>query len=78
MEIGEFMLFARDFKIPLKKSFLLELFKKSSENRKNVVTFYQFTNLIDVLGQELVNSRIKEVKERLAQIEKIQKEREEA
>ncbi len=66
MEIGEFMLFARDFKIPLKKSFLLELFKKSSENRKNVVTFYQFTNLIDVLGQELVNSRIKEVKERLA------------
>jgi len=57
---------------------LLELFKKSSENRKNVVTFYQFTNLIDVLGQELVNSRIKEVKERLAQIEKIQKEREEA
>lgn len=71
MDIGEFMLFARDYKIPLKKSFLLELFKKSSENRKNVITFYQFTNLIDVLGQELVNSRIKEVKERLAQIEKI-------
>lgn len=39
MEIGEFMLFCRDFKLPLKKQHLLELFKKSSENRKNVVNF---------------------------------------
>jgi len=37
MELGEFMLFARDFKIPIKKSDLMESFKRSSENRKPVV-----------------------------------------
>jgi hypothetical protein len=71
MEIGEFMLFCRDFKVPLKKTFLLELFKRSSENRKNMVNFSQFANIVDSLGKELVDARIKEIKDKLVEVEKL-------
>lgn len=73
MEIGEFMLFCRDFKIPLKKAHLMEIFKKCSDYRKNVVNFQQFESLVEVLGKELVSNRATEINERLREIEKIVK-----
>ena len=62
LDIGEYMLFCRDFKLPIKKPELLEVFKKTSEFRNTPVDFSRFSELCDKLGKMMLENEAKEKK----------------
>ena len=60
VDLGEFQKFCKDFQIPLSKSKLTEMFKKSSVNHKPH-KFEQFYVAMGKLGFEINRNKLEEI-----------------
>jgi hypothetical protein len=69
IDLGEFMIFSKDFQIPLTKAKLTEIFKKTSLNHKSH-KFEQFMSSVARIGIELNKEKSEEASERLREINK--------
>lgn len=69
VDLGEYMIFCKDFKIPLQKSKLTEIFKKASSNHKTQ-KFEQFFASMARIGQEINRLKLEEVNLKLKEINK--------
>lgn len=76
IDLGEFCIFTRDFDIKLPKKKLIEIFKKTSDLHHQPLNFKQFCESIDKIGVAINQERIKGIKKRLAELTKIESERE--
>ena len=74
LDLGEFLIFCKDFQIPLNKKKAIEIFKRSSKLRQLPIVFDEFLEAIDKIGIEINNERIGNIKKRLKEIAKIEKE----
>jgi hypothetical protein len=74
LDLGEFLMFARDFQIPLNKKKTIEVFKKTSSLRQLPVSFDEFCEVLNKVSIELNIEKINAVKKRLREIRKIEKE----
>jgi hypothetical protein len=70
IDLGEFSIFARDFKIKLPKKKLIEIFKKTSDFHHTPLNFNQFWEAIDKIGHEINQERIRGIKKKLRDLEK--------
>jgi len=59
INIGEFMMFCKDFRIPLSKAKITEIFKKCSISHRPH-KFDQFMESLSRLGTEINKSKIEE------------------
>lgn len=73
LDLGEFLIFSKDFQIPLNKKKIIEIFKKTSSLRQLPVNFEEFRGCLDKIGVEINNERIHEIKARLKEIRKAEK-----
>ena len=73
VDLGEFMIFCKDFQVPLAKPKLSEVYKKASDSHKPH-KFENFLAAIDKIGFEMNKTKVDDAKERLAQIDKAIKE----
>jgi hypothetical protein len=67
VDLGEFMIFCKDFNVPLTKSKLTEVFKKCSNNHKPH-KFEQFFNSMTRIGTEINKVRFDETSAKLKEI----------
>lgn len=74
IDLGEFLLFRRDFEIPLDKKKSIEIFKKTSKLRQLPINFEEFCEAVDKIGIEINHEKIASIKKRLKEIKKIEKE----
>jgi hypothetical protein len=74
LDLGEFLMFTRDFQIPLNKKKIIEVFKKTSSLRQLPVSFDEFCEVLNKVSIELNIEKINAVKKRLREIRKIEKE----
>ena len=74
LDLGEFLIFSKDFQIPLNKKKVIEIFKKTSSLRQLPVNFEEFLQVIDKIGIEINIDKIQAIKKRLKEIRKIEKE----
>lgn len=70
LDLGEFLIFSKDFQIPLNKKKIIEIFKKTSSLRQLPVNFDEFREWLDKIGVEINNERIHEIKARLKELRK--------
>jgi len=75
VDLGEFMIFCKDFQIQLSKAKLTEIFKKCSINHKPH-KIEQFCNAITKVGVELNKVKTEQVKLKLSEVNKQIKRRE--
>jgi len=76
LDLGEFLIFTKDFQVPLNKKKIIEVFKKTSSLRQLPVNFEEFCQAIDKIGIEINNENIFQIKKRLKEIKKIEQEKE--
>lgn len=69
VDLGEYMIFCKDFRIPLTKNKITEIFKKTSINHRPH-KFEQFYNSIGKLAKEVNKSKIEEVNNKLSELNK--------
>jgi len=74
LDLGEFLIFTKDFKVPLNKKKCIEIFKKTSSLRQLPVNFEEFCEVIDKVGIEINLEKIHNIKKRLKEIRKIEKD----
>ncbi|CAI2373136.1 unnamed protein product [Moneuplotes crassus] len=74
IDLGEFCIFARDFDLKIPKKKMIEIFKKTSNLRHQPLNFKQFVEVLDKIGVAMNDQRIKDIKKRLMNIEKIENE----
>ena len=70
VDIGEFMIFCRDFKIPVPKKELIILFKKSSDYHKNPLSLEQFSEVMLKIGKNMNDQDIKTLAKKIAELDK--------
>ena len=73
MDLGEFMFLCKDFKIPIPKPKLQEMFKKSASFRHKPVNFKEFIHLLDKVGKGIIENRVEDHKKRIEELDKILK-----
>ena len=73
VDLGEFMSFSKDFKIPLTKAKLTEVFKKCSINHRPL-KFPEFLKALDRVSIEWNNLRISDLTKRLEELLKKEEE----
>lgn len=69
VDLGEYMIFCKDFQIPLSKAKLTEIFKKSSVNHKPH-KFDQFYGSLTRIGIELNKAKLEDISQRLMSLNK--------
>ena len=69
VDLGEYMIFCKDFQIPLSKAKLTEIFKKASLNHKPH-KFEQFFNSLTRIGNEMNKVKIDDINVRTSEINK--------
>lgn len=74
LDLGEFLIFSKDFQLPLNKKKIIEIFKKTSSLRQLPVNFEEFCEVIKKIGVEINNEKIAGVKKRLKEIRKLEAE----
>jgi Ca2+-binding EF-hand superfamily protein len=62
LDLGEFLMFTRDFQIPLNKKKIIEVFKKTSSLRQLPVSFDEFCEVLNKVSIELNIEKINAVK----------------
>lgn len=67
LDFGEFNIFCKDFKVPLSKTRLQRVFKKSSINHRPH-EFDEFQKSIDLLALEAFQFKIDQMKKRIDEI----------
>jgi hypothetical protein len=72
VDLGEYMSFCKDFQVPLPKSKLTEIFKKSSVAHKPH-KFEQFYDSMTRIGREMNRIKLDEVNQRLKEVNRILK-----
>jgi hypothetical protein len=75
MDLGEFCIFARDFDIKIPKHKIMEIFKKTSDFRRQPLNLKQFCEAIDKIGVAINQERMDGLQKRIDEIEKIQQEK---
>jgi hypothetical protein len=75
LDLGEFLIFTKDFQIPLNKKKIIEIFKKTSSLRQLPVNFEEFCEAVEKIGIEINIERINAIKKRLKELKRIQKEK---
>jgi hypothetical protein len=75
MDLGEFCIFARDFNIKIPKHKIMEIFKKTSDFRRQPLNFKQFCEAIDKIGVAINQERMDGLQKRIDEIEKIEQEK---
>ncbi|CDW72863.1 UNKNOWN [Stylonychia lemnae] len=68
VNLGEFYSFCRDFKIPITKGKITEIFKRASINHKPH-KFEQFLNSVKLLGIEMTKTKIEETLKKLSDLD---------
>lgn len=69
VSLGEYLSFCKDFKVPLSKQKVTEIFKKSSDSHKPL-KFENFTNSLTKIGVEFTKYKIEETNKKLSEIER--------
>jgi hypothetical protein len=75
MDLGEFCIFARDFNIKIPKHKIMEIFKKTSDFRRQPLNLTQFRKAIDKIGVAINQERMDGLQKRIDEIEKIEQEK---
>ena len=67
VDLGEFMVFCKDFSVKLNKAKITEVFKKCSVNHKPL-KFEHFQKAINKLGIELNKKKIEDIDKKINEI----------
>ena len=62
MDMGEFAVFCRDFKVPLRKTAIIQIFKTTAEFQTKPLPYHLFTEAVNKIGIEMNKLKIEEIK----------------
>lgn len=72
LDLGEFLIFCKDFNITLNKKKIIKVFKKTGNMSQTPINFEQFEEALGKIAVEINQERIVELKKRLKELKKIQ------
>ena len=81
IDLGEFLMFCKDFQIPIfkrgsttkfDKKVLIEIFRKTSDMRHTPLVFEQFEDSLGKLAVAIKNKEVQELKDKLEELQKMQ------
>jgi len=71
IDLGEFIIFTKDFNVPLPKSKIVETFKRTSDNRHIPLKFEQFSEALGKMAVEINQSKIDDLQKRIKALRKV-------
>ena len=71
IDLGEFLIFTKDFGITLNKKKVIEVFKRTSDNRHIPLKFEQFEEALGKIAIELNNEKADDLKKRIKELKKV-------
>jgi len=68
MQIGEFSRFVSDFKLPLRRETVMEIFRKTVDNKKELMSFHDFIVCFNNLCTKVNDEKVEKVKKNISKI----------